>query len=301
MDVNQIFSLTRDCVNDPLGRVFDSANMSRALDEAYTSAIAGVLQELNAGFSMCWVDITISADFQDIGGGVLAWLPPFELAQIRKIEKQTPDGQLSIFPTLLGQKDAYYNRPANLRYTAECWFPIGNRIGVRSDIGTDLNLRIYYVRSLPKLSLGVVQAATANTLTLQATPTIGETVRRNDYYNEARLLIVSGATPSVAGQQRTVVDYLAYSSGNAVVTVFPAWTTVPALNDVYSFVPEFPETHHPMISYRMAMSLAKRRGNGSLYQLNQADYQSAEMRFRSDMKSRQDQEPRQVVDVEDSY
>lgn len=93
--------------------------------------------------------------------------------------------------------------------------------------------RVNYARMLPFLSYGTADSATATTIVLAETPTYGETVLVDDYYNGATIEIVSATTG--ANQTGTITDYVA-STRTATV----AWSTTPTGTIIYNIVCELP-------------------------------------------------------------
>lgn len=106
----------------------------------------------------------------------------------------------------------------------------------------------------PKLVTGTAEAGGASTITLAA-----GVDPRDDYFNGAQLLIVSGTG---AGQIRTISDYV---GSTRVATVSAAWGTPPDTTSVYSLLihSDFPEMFHDLIpGYATKRVFLKERSRG---------------------------------------
>jgi hypothetical protein len=93
--------------------------------------------------------------------------------------------------------------------------------------------RLHYVRRIAEPSYGTAAAGSTTSLTLAASPTYGDSVNQDDYYNNSRILIVSGGG---AGEIRTVSDYVG-STRAATIDTGTAITTA----SVYSILPDIPD------------------------------------------------------------
>lgn len=107
--------------------------------------------------------------------------------------------------------------------------------------------RLHYVRRIAEPSYGTAAGGGTTSITLATSPTYGTTVNQNDYYNNSRILIVSGPG---AGEIRTVSDYVGstrvctISSGTAITT-----------SSVYSVLPEIPDHAAALVCFEATIDL----------------------------------------------
>lgn len=89
----------------------------------------------------------------------------------------------------------------------------------------------------PKLHSDYAQAGASTTITLGATADT-----RDDYYNNARIMITSGTGE---GQMNVITDYV----GSTKVATVSTWTTPPTSSSVYSILihDDFPENFHDLL------------------------------------------------------
>jgi len=87
--------------------------------------------------------------------------------------------------------------------------------------------KLTYMQRLPAMSYGTAAAATSATLTLAATPTLGNTSPVDDYYNDALILTTAGTG---SGQLRRMTDY---TGDQRQAVVDSAWTTTPDTTTTY--------------------------------------------------------------------
>ena len=299
MNVQDILDVFSQVVDDPSSEGFSSADRELLLRESYHEVYASVLQ-MNSDYAIRWVDISTATDFVDIAGGVKAWEPPFELSNIVHVEVLESVSQISVLPINIISKNYYYNRPTDFQFAEDGWFFLGDRIAVRSDIGNK-TLRIYYTRRWPELHLGTFSSGGMSTTgVFQTAPAnlVGRVIRTAGYYVDAKIEVISGAG-NVAGQQRRISAYSPYT--NPTITVSQAWTTTPANGDIYSLVPEFREEFHMLLPKMMAMKAFRKRGNASALRLVAAEVGHLQEAFDSCMSVRQEQQVRQVIDVEEPW
>lgn len=99
-------------------------------------------------------------------------------------------------------------------------------------------IRVIYKALPPRLRSSTAQAGAASTITLDASAD-----PRDDYYNGARIYIVSGTG---VGQLRVISDYV---GSTKVATVSVAWGTQPTSSSIFSTLihDDFPEIFHNLI------------------------------------------------------
>lgn len=107
--------------------------------------------------------------------------------------------------------------------------------------------RLYYVRRPAEMSYGTATAGAATTITLMGTATYGTTSNQDDYYNNSRILYVSGPG---AGTIATISDY---DGGTKVATVGtgPGTTTT----TVYSILSDIPDAGAQLVCVKATLTL----------------------------------------------
>lgn len=96
--------------------------------------------------------------------------------------------------------------------------------------------RVWYVRRPVGLFYGTVAAGAASTVTFPATPTAGEVLQQDDYYN--------GMDVYVNGQIRRVTDYV---GSTRIATVASSWDTNPTASDTVELLSPLPKRLHKLI------------------------------------------------------
>jgi len=108
----------------------------------------------------------------------------------------------------------------------------GNKIYYAS--GMSDSVSFIYTRRLPKLHRGKPQAATSTTVTLASEALIGTVEPKDDYYNNATIMGVSGPG---AGEEHVFTDYV----GSTKVGTTDEWDETLTTASVYEIKCELPE------------------------------------------------------------
>ncbi len=147
------------------------------------------------------------------------------------------DGTVTIPPTMRKLQYVEHKGSGNHWYRVDKR-PLRQRSGIHetSNKPTSGTFRLNYCRRLPNLQYGIAVSATATTIVLATSPTYGDVVIENDYFNGATIEIVSGTG---AGQQRVITDYVV--SGTTYTATVATWGTNPTSSSVYNIVCEIPE------------------------------------------------------------
>lgn len=116
----------------------------------------------------------------------------------------------------------------------------GNYIEIPSR-ATSMTLRVWYTRFPVSFFYGVCGATvTSNTVVFPTSPTAGEIIRQNDYYNGAKLYNTAD------GLTHTISDYVASTN---TATVSANWSTNPTgSTTVIEIVSPLPERIHDVIA-----------------------------------------------------
>jgi hypothetical protein len=115
------------------------------------------------------------------------------------------------------------------------------------------NVKGWLIQSPTKMQAAVMPtAATSTTIVLAASPSVGSTVIDNDYYNQARIAIVSGTG---VGQVRTITDYVGSTRTCTVAT----WDTTPTTtgSSTYALLCDLPAAAMRCLTLRAAVKVAR--------------------------------------------
>ena len=126
--------------------------------------------------------------------------------------------------------------------------PDGLRLREATVSGT---LKAWAVQTPVRQSYGTAQAATATSITLAASATLGLSSIEPNYYLGARIGIESATTG--AGQ---IARCTAYDAPTKVLTV-PAWTTTPTGTIVYSIMLDLPDCMQRAVVLRAALIILR--------------------------------------------
>ena len=296
MILPQIFTLFNELTNDPEKETWPDVVAEIYFQDAYHK-LFNKLKNAHRDYAILRKRLNVGTDFTaepDSVGNEYSFILRKTMVEVIRVE--APLSGNSNFSPLsfitINDKDMFYSAQTQHVYFEGDKLVITN---VRS-IGEDIIL--YFVRPWSDLQSGITPAIApaSNQLRLADTPTIGNTRREDDYYIGAYVRM-TGVVGNVAGQERRIIDYVAYP--NPIITVDRDWDVNPALSDTYSLIPEFPENHHALLAYMMAMIAMIRRGNTGQYKLLKEEYTEKKDDFLSFIKVRQDQQTRPVNDVSD--
>lgn len=126
--------------------------------------------------------------------------------------------------------------------------------------GTSLagHIRLWFIRTLPKLHYGTAAAAGASTITLAATPTKGVLQGEHDIYTGVLVGIYSGQG---VGQVRRIKNY---DASTRIATLDENWLVTPNNASVYSIISPVPEQMQELIPLGAAIrATGKKHDDGS--------------------------------------
>jgi len=197
--------------------------------------------------------------------GTQEYAIPDGMIELRLIERTDTDPDGIIYPSIINDrlmKEPAFNNlyPFRRREFSYLW---GNMLGIAPEPIGDETINVMYIRQLPELSYGecTVPAESTDTLVLEATPDLGTTSNKNDYYNGCRIYIVSATTG--AGQTFTVSDYV---GSTRTATLKSDFVVTPTGTIVYAIVCDIPERFHEAV-YLYAAIMAKMADDEDISQL----------------------------------
>jgi len=145
VNLQEIFSIFRQLINDPNSQQVDDANAYLWFKLAYWNKW-NKFSNLNEDYGMAWIDVNVATDFQDIGNNVKTYFIPSNAMKIIRVERSDgASGQEGVYPIDINQKDYYYNQSDRASTAPGCWYRIGDRFAVNADVPAG-TLRIYYTR-----------------------------------------------------------------------------------------------------------------------------------------------------------
>lgn len=174
---------------------------------------------------------------------------PSQNIRIRMIQRTDTDPDRVILPITINDRVRYepnypewFNNIDRTHYSY-LW---DNVIGFAPEPTSTGTLTVLFIRRLPDLMYGTASSATASTIVFPATPDLGTLHIEDDYYNNAKVKIVSATAG--AGQTRKITDYVG-STRTATV----AFSPTPTGTIVYSIECEIPEEYHPAVAMYAAI------------------------------------------------
>jgi len=140
---------------------------------------------------------------------------PFNYEQILMVEDYTTStSPLSTSQTDWWDRMTYYE---NLDDSVRIPWSVQDQYLEFPNKDNNKTIRVWYTRRPVGLFYGTVGTGNTSTaLTFPATPTAGELIPQDDYYNGMKVYF--------SGQVRTITDYVRSTN---VATISPAWTTTP--------------------------------------------------------------------------
>jgi hypothetical protein len=158
---------------------------------------------------------------------------------------------------ILTQDDTTQFRPAGTFKTGAAGYVVEEgcraiRIRNLTIVGT---YDAWIVQEPVNVSMSALAGASGSTdtITLEASPSVGSTVIEDDYYNGAQIAITSGTG---VGQIRTISDY---AGSTRVATLSTDWTTPPTVSgsSVYSILTDIPGAAVNAQVLRAAMQIVR--------------------------------------------
>jgi hypothetical protein len=172
-------------------------------------------------------------------------------------------------------------------YNYTNWFTFwGNNLIITPTPTTSNTLYVWYIKKMCDLHLAEASSVGATSIVFPSTTTWGDIRIQNDYYNGARLLVVSATTG--AGQIVEITDY-----DGVTRTATVAWDSAygqPTGTVVYCILSEIPEQHAQVLWVRTAITSQIKdkdtESNNSLLPF----YNEIEKDMKSSLEERQTQE-----------
>jgi len=203
----------------------------RLLDNAHDLVTDAILDERPEILSN-YFDLTLT-------GATSYFIPDyikFNYEQILMIEDITnSDSPVSTAPSNWFDRMQYFQENINAKRIAwnirDQYIEFPNAADL-----TASTLRVWYVRRPVGFFYGTVAAGAASTVTFPTTPTAGEVILSNDYYN--------GMQVYINGDVRWITDYV---GSTRVATVNAAWTAVPTTANTVELMSPLPDRLHSLI------------------------------------------------------
>lgn len=180
----------------------------------------------------------LSSNFTiELDGSLQYYLPdyiPFDFEQILMVEDYTNSDSPSSTGAISWQERMNYIE--GLVETSKIPFSVRGKYLELPNKTNSATIRVWYVRRPTGLFYGTVAAGSSTTVTFPATPTAGEVIQEDDYYN--------GMSVYVGGQTREITDYV---GSTRVATVDSAWSTTPTTSDTVELISPLPSRLHKLI------------------------------------------------------
>lgn len=269
---------------------WDDSELIRYMD-AENQHLSAIVREKNEDF------FGFREIFPVVAGQNEYWMPR-TLAQLRWVEMITsgvsgsaPDFAVDERNRVFQQieradsiRDLFFSpsvRPFRRQYSEEKYLLYDNKIIFSPGTSLAGHIRLWFIRTLPKLHYGTAAAGTSTTVTLAATPTKGVLQNEHDIYTGAFLGIYSGQG---AGQVRRIQNY---DASTRVATMDESFLVTPNNSSVYSIISPIPEQMQELIPLGAAIrATGKKHDDGSrwanLFQAILADFKNdIDPRYRS--------------------
>ncbi len=157
----------------------------------------------------------------------------------------------------------------------------------KADISSS-TLRVWYARRPVGLFYGTVAAGTTNTVTFPSSPTAGEVMQTNDYYN--------GMQVYCNGEVKTISDYV---GSTRVATISGTWATTPTTSHTVELISPLPERLHSVI-VNVAAKLVKIANDDEIAPID-IFIRDQLSNFLARLRSTQVQEPEHIMKVYRQY
>ncbi len=165
---------------------------------------------------------------------------PGQSVRVRLLERTDTDPDRVILPINIGDRQRFDGI-----YGAKYNYIWSNVIGFSPTPAQSGTVNVLFIRRLPELMYGTA-TVTSTTIVFPATPDLGLLHNEDDYYNNAKVKVISATTG--AGQTVTITDYVG-STRTATV----AWPVTPTGTVVYNIECEIPAEYHPAVSMYTAL------------------------------------------------
>ena len=175
-----------------------------------------------------------------------------------------------------GIRDLYepsFNRNFTRRYSSEKYIIYDNKIIFSPGRDMQGYIRLWLIRTLPKLHYGTAAAGAAGSITFNATPTKGVLQKEHEIYTGSLVGIYSGAGN---GQVRRITSYNAITRE---ATVDEDWLVLPDVSSVYSVISPIPDQMQELLPIGAALRAAGKMNDDQnrfykMYQLMMGDFKS---------------------------
>ena len=140
------------------------------------------------------------------------------------------------------------------------------------------HIRLWFIRTLPKLHYGIAAAGSADSITLNATPTKGVLQREHDIYVGSLIGIYSGTGE---GQVRRITNY---DATTREATIDESWLVNPNNSSVYSLISPVPDQMQELLPLGAALRASGKMNDDQnrFYRM----YQSLMVDFKPDIDPR---------------
>jgi len=227
--------------------------------------------------------------------GTQTYSLPSNSIQVRLLERTDTDPDEKLLPFPLSNKYAYdnaiYNQESTLTNRYTIW---GNNLYVVPNPPT-ATAQLWYIKRMTDLMYGTASSVTGSTIVFPSTPTFGTPSNEDDYYNGARLKIVSATTG--AGQIQEITDYDAVTR-----TATVSWqnSITPTGTIKYSILSEIPEDYVELLLTRTAITMEISNKDSEAFNLLTGRYNEMEKDM-TDGLSRICQENESIQYQSDAY
>lgn len=216
-----------------------------------------------------------------ITSGVTGSAPDYVVDEVNRVFSEIPRAD-----TIRSLYAPTFRRNFRAGYTSEQYLIYNDKIIFSPATDLSGHIRLWFIRTLPKLHYGTAAAGSSTTITLAASPTLGWLHKDHDIYTGCLIGIYSGAG---VGQVRRITDY---NATTRVATVDETWLSYPDTSSIYSLISPVPEQMQELLPIGAALRGAGKMSDDQnrFYQL----YQSIVTDFLGDIDPRDRTRSRRV-------
>lgn len=248
--------------------VFDESALQTEVDTAlpkafWMQALRDSIQFHQNLINQKMQDFFVGEDTISFVSGTREYTIPSKSITVRHIERTDVSPDEVVHPISIGhRKEIDDDYPHSTKYRqpdddfAYLWGPSTMGFGELPDSSETDNINILYIRRLPDPIYDILTGTPTTTsfIPSEATnyPSFGSLSEIDDYYNHARVRIISGTG---IGQTRKITDYVA---STRTFTVSPAFAPAPVAASVIDIVLDIPAEHHEAVYTGMALAALRR-------------------------------------------